>query len=603
VGVDDLHVVLEDVALFLDVGVVIDTLTVLPGASLSVTDSVDEDTGDLTITEPGGILNKGTIFVAYDRTINASSSQVTIGAGGVYRKHPSASGVSASLTADTVTILGGTCDPFVVPGEMELTNSMSVYTAGDFILDGRNTDPVCSGMVAGQSAALLGGQTPPVLSVGCLVAATASGNPTTASRSVDEMSASPAPALTVEGDFVIMHSATLAMLPSCTATAADAMSIKLPTLFLGGNFDNQSQSPSSFDWDSGRLTFIGTSPQTFEVAGQDFGRTPDGFDSGVGPNFSMGVVELRTSTDVTFVNNHFNTVGTGACTEALYVHELILRAGSSITIDNCGVYYDSLLVEDNVTVVQKGCGYLGTANAPEAAVPETIEDTSKQLQINAKNRFLSFTAGEAGVEQAIRVKLLSLPAPYNQFNGGILWVQAPFDVSEIAARTDTSPPTFKVATLGCSEVFRTDWETLGTVHAYSPFIVPGGNYVIQIVNQGNPLDVEGSFSTPLQLSTSDYGDVCSGPKNNYGEWSPPDESADITTDVLAVKQKFGNQPGLTKTRAELGGDRSDPWVDFVIDISKDVLYAKEAFTRRPYPFPPPPAESWPCVNPTARPWP
>jgi hypothetical protein len=303
----------------------------------------------------------------------------------------------------------------------------------------------------------------------------------------------------------------------------------------------------------------------------------------------MGVLELDSDTEVTFANNYSNTVGTDACTEALYVHQLLLRANSTITLDNCRIYYEILLVEDNVTVERNGCGSLVTLNSPE---PEMIQDTSKQLHVSTKNRFLSFTAGDAEIAQAIRVTLVSLPAPYDQFNGRTLWVQEPFDVSEIAARTDTSPPTFKAAELDCTEVFRDDWSTLGTIHVYSEFIVPGGDYAIQIVDQDSPVDVEGSFSDPLELSTSAYGDVCAPlPKNNYGQWGPPDDSPDITADVLAVKQKFGNQPGLTKARAELGGERSDPMVDLMVDISRDVLYAKEAFTRRPYPFPPPP---WPC---------
>jgi hypothetical protein len=68
---------------------------------------------------------------------------------------------------------------------------------------------------------------------------------------------------------------------------------------------------------------------------------------------------------------------------------------------------------------------------------------------------------------------------------------------------------------------------------------------------------------------------------------------DVVSDVMAVKQRFGNQPGITKARAELGAEIGNPLPDLVTDISKDVLYAKEAFQRRTYElfFPPPP---WPC---------
>ena len=243
--------------------------------------------GDLSVVADGGLRTAGQVYVDNDRAISVSGP-VTIEPSGLYAEYPGANDVSASLTAESVAILGGACSPFVLPGEMDLTDSMSVSTTGDFILDGRTADPLCSGMMGGQSAVPLGGQTPPVLKVGCLPTGTASSDPSTASPSADELSDPAAPALTVEGDFVVLEVATVAMAPaSCTAAAAAVSSSKIPTLFLGGNFDNQSKYPSTFDWDAGRLTFIGTAPQTFEVAGRNLGRTADGFDTGTDTNFSM----------------------------------------------------------------------------------------------------------------------------------------------------------------------------------------------------------------------------------------------------------------------------------------------------------------------------
>lgn len=97
-----------------------------------------------------------------------------------------------------------------------------------------------------------------------------------------------------------------------------------------------------------------------------------------------------------------------------------------------------------------------------------------------------------------------------------------------------------------------------------------------------PVQTESDAVAPLLLlDTSPFGDVCAGlPVNNNGQWGPPDTVPNITSDVLAVKQKFGNQPGSASARAELGGARDDPNLDFVIDISMDVLYAKEALGAR-----------------------
>ena len=228
--------------------------------------------------------------------------------------------------------------------------------------------------------------------------------------------------------------------------------------------------------------------------------------------------------------------------------------------------------------------------------PEMILDADKQLGPSTKNRFLSFAAGDVGREQVILVTLKELPAPYDEFNDRTMWVGEPREVSEIAARTDTSPPTFWTAPLQCATPVVRDWTTYGTVHVYSPFIVPDGTYEIRVLDSGCTQSEfwDPAIVPPLVLETSVFGDVCAAlPKNNYGDWGPPDDSPDITADVLAVKQKFGNQPGLTKARAELGAEMGDPEPDLTIDISRDVLWAKEAFHRRPYDmfFPPPP---WPC---------
>jgi hypothetical protein len=235
-----------------------------------------------------------------------------------------------------------------------------------------------------------------------------------------------------------------------------------------------------------------------------------------------------------------------------------------------------------------------TSSTPQ---PEMILDTQKSLETSTKNRFLSFTAGDGGQDRTIRVKFVDLPGPYSQFNGKYMWVGDPFDVSEIAARTDTSPPTFKAAKLQCDKPTpRSDWSDMGTIHVYGEFVVPDGTYEIALLHTmcAEAEADDPAVSPALILETSPFGDVCAGlPKNNDGQWGPPDGVPNMTRDVLAIKQKFGNHPGLIKARAELGAAVGTAEPDLIIDMSKDVLYAKFAFTRRPYDmfFPPPP---WPC---------
>lgn len=121
---------------------------------------------------------------------------------------------------------------------------------------------------------------------------------------------------------------------------------------LAGDFDNHSLHPETFDWSDGSLTLDGGGPnQTFEVAGED--RGPWFF-----ANFRIGTLEVGLGSTVFFVDSIDNDLsGQDACTEALYVGELIPRAGSNVTIDNCRVYYDTL-ADEGGTVTLAGCGEL-----------------------------------------------------------------------------------------------------------------------------------------------------------------------------------------------------------------------------------------------------
>ncbi len=130
------------------------------------------------------------------------------------------------------------------------------------------------------------------------------------------------------------------------------------TFTLAGDFDNQSTTPESFHWVSGALTMEskqGTAEpttQSFEVAGEDRGADPSGY---VG-NFSMGTVEIASGSSVRFVDLFDNDDdGQAECSEALYVRTLILRPGSSITIENCRVYY-GVLVDEGADLTIVGCG-------------------------------------------------------------------------------------------------------------------------------------------------------------------------------------------------------------------------------------------------------
>ncbi|RME37400.1 MAG: hypothetical protein D6788_09540 [Planctomycetota bacterium] len=209
--------------------------------------------------------------------------------------------------------------------------------------------------------------------------------------------------------------------------------------------------------------------------------------------------------------------------------------------------------------------------------------------VDRRNRYLTFTAGDAGRLQAIRVTMTSLPAPFDTFNGTTMWVGDPVEVSENSGVAEPAGapgfPTFQAAPLVCDPVFR-DWSLVGPVHVHHELIVPGATYDVQVIGaECNPA-VPGNYSPPLTVATPTWGDVvgtCA-----VTPCSNPDDSVDVTTDVTAVLSKFkntANAPGKSRADLEPSG------VDFLVNIS-DVTRAMDGFRGSAYPFPPP--SSGPC---------
>ncbi len=118
---------------------------------------------------------------------------------------------------------------------------------------------------------------------------------------------------------------------------------------LGGDFVNEITEPSHFGWEGG-LILDGSAAQTFEVAGEDRGRDPAGFDS----NFAMGMVEVAPGAVVTFHDAY--PEGQDPCAQALYVQDFVVRSGAAVTVSDCTIYYKSLWLECDASVTPQGCG-------------------------------------------------------------------------------------------------------------------------------------------------------------------------------------------------------------------------------------------------------
>lgn len=550
-GTSDLSVTLQSGEIFLDTTVIIDNLRLEADATLSLTQVGD---GDMLLQDGGNVSVSGTLRLGDDNVLDLSGGLLSVEAGGfvgpavVAGRDASVSGLlSGSIFSGDVLITGGDCFSPPGGGELSLAGAMSLTTSGDLVISAPESLTCCGLGMAGARA--LGITPPPKF-----------GSETGAIASVD-------------GDFVLSGRAGSVFVAAFAQ--GQAAGVGTGGLSLGGDFINHSTFPTLFDWSNGRLELRGAVPQTIEVGGIDLGLTFDGFatdvdtlcETGFHTNYSVGTLEIAAGSDVTFTNAHANTVGVAACEEALYVRNLIARAGSTLTLDNVRLYVDNRIDEAGVTVNEIGCGDIVCLSVPLAPI-STV----------ATNRYLSISVQNTGRQQALQVTLADLPGPFSIFNGLVMWVGEATDVSELGGNDDATPPTFKAATLQCVPFFA-DWGALGTVSVSHESIIPKGHYEVRAVNAGCDL-VE--TSSALSLQNSSWGDVVS--PFTDGAWPPADGTVDVAFDVVSILDKFSSTPTAPpKAWVDL-----DPGiVDRKISII-DVTRTLDAFSGSPYPFVPGP---------------
>lgn len=240
---------------------------------------------------------------------------------------------------------------------------------------------------------------------------------------------------------------------------------------------------------------------------------------------------------------------------------------------------------------------------PNACHPSSMpqeDPTTPNLGFGTKNRYLSFSAGHPGRQQAIQVVFLALPSEYDYAKGRTMWLGEPWNSLEPGCTDSPCPNDFWAARLEC-EPFYMDWTTLSSfqpgVHVYDAGIISGGVYEIRVIDETcSTLDPWG-YSTPLWVRTSGAGDVVGDSFGSVvaGQWDPPQGLVDFN-DIYAIVEKFKNLPGSTsRTRADIiNSDISNPIPDQQVDFV-DISACMEAFRGAPLPPPGPPMTD-PCAG-------
>ncbi len=297
----------------------------------------------------------------------------------------------------------------------------------------------------------------------------------------------------------------------------------------------------------------------------------------------------------------------------------VLPDGSIIVI---GQPFVGTMSKADFTIVVVFVPILAACPASTSPVAETLAPTflqapleggtgadATEIAVNVKNRYVSILAGDAGRSQAIRVRFVDLPFPFDVWNfantGQDFFVGEPFQVCENSGQTlradllaegeDCGPAGglsrewVWAAPLLCDKgaAHFMDWTTIDVVHLFHEGLVPQGVYDIQVVDSSCSLQEESGYSTPLTMTQAKWGDVC-GPGPGGACTDVSEGSTDVANDVLGLLDKFANINALQKARADIepGDNGTNNGPDFKVNVTNDVLFALEAFTGAPYPFTP-----------------
>ncbi|MGB2985555.1 MAG: right-handed parallel beta-helix repeat-containing protein, partial [Phycisphaerae bacterium] len=266
-------------------------------------------------------------------------------------------------------------------------------------------------------------------------------------------------------------------------------------------------------------------------------------------------------------------------------------------------YCDPLSPPVGLEECDPDCNENGIPDECEGIGPPVDPPLPEVLAV-AKNRYISFIPTNDDRNTALRVTLVDMPAPLEDYEGCQFWLGDLRPVSESSGNSGASPqPAFLAAQLQSAPECLVWGLPEIPLYVSGEGIVPDGVYAIQAIDCECDFDVEENYSPPLSIATSVWGDVvgeyytnpadCMIMPSGYVDCCGPPNGAANFDDISSIVDKFRNLGGAPqKSRADIAGDLPlgipDQLVNFV-DISYDV----DAFRGLPYPFPGPPLAD-PC---------
>lgn len=118
-------------------------------------------------------------------------------------------------------------------------------------------------------------------------------------------------------------------------------------VYVAGNFIHHATNAATFDLPGSSLcrlhmNGLAAAPQSFELASRDKGPPASATVNGFLNNFAFDTLHLATGTHVILADTYVNNPATPGC-EVLYVRNLLIDAGSTLTLQGCRVYYENLV--------------------------------------------------------------------------------------------------------------------------------------------------------------------------------------------------------------------------------------------------------------------